>query len=1357
MNKGNLSMKNFKILLLVLTLFAICSATQKIKKAIASYNDQCGCYIFYINAFESTFDAHFNPSTSDPTVKYPGTIKSDKINNAISKLEISSDIANCFMPGHVSRLSGYFLADNEGYYVKFQVYFETEIVSGGSITAGRKDTLPAIQVMSIPRIWKEFQYFIDFGKFKSGEKVKKIELIVKPPEDGRIAVNIDEIKICKYCEGELIYQPVISSIKIYNNADETLIKEFPGSPYNQSAGISENVTQVRIEVVHNDSQLIKFNNESRKSGDTKHSISNTIDIDPFYHRNISIKVKESGDCNFSFYNITLYRENAKDGLLENVIIQPNGEIIGGFSSMFFDKPYYVIVPPSTRNVNIKPVVSSGTVKITINGNTYTGNGFYGPVDITNTSQNPVRIEVTSKSGIKRVYTFIITDFYIYWDTLNPIKGMEGINPLFKVHLSKQADKIITVAYYANDIDAHKNIDYTLSDGILTFNVTEKEKVIPLLDIINDSIREGSEKFYISILNQGSIPIKPPKSVVYQIIDDDKFNVQFGKTDTVVDEGHKFVEIPIIIDEHPKIGDKRVSVKIEVDSTSTAHLMSDFELETASMSWGDCESCSDTQMLRIKIIENEDVENPEKITLKLIPDSGTVIGRESQCKIVIRDNDLYKVRFVTAIDTVIEPARGERAVDVDIELENCIASSIDEVSLIVKYDHDVESDNHAEYNIDYRYENIDSLKWIYDSCSSSLKKKVRIYIKADTIPEESESIILTLAPLGAKTIEYDTFELKIIQQIIAFSKPGDSQLEQYTNPEIRVSIVPPLIDSQSVTVRYTVSGTADGDTIDYAINNGAMTFTSTQSELKIPLLIINDNIPNEGDETVIISLCSASGDANIGNIGTYIYTIMDDDNMIFVRSNMIDSTGDGRTWNTAFKSFMKATDFAKDSTHGIKEIWVAAGKYIPTRVDSGKIEKMTFKMIENVKYLGGFPSNGGNLHDRDYKSQETKLSGDVLGNDSATWPKNGTEIELQDNLPNIVTGASNSILDGFVIERGFNSCDMSPTMGTGGLILSGCENVLIKSCSFKCNLNKCVSGGAVQISGCENALFDSCEFRNNNNTTGPGGGAVYNGGSNTKFYNCKFIGNIAKNWDGGAINDMGYRSEIVNCKFINNEASFGGAIYSNSSLILHNCNFNQNKAEYGGAVSYGSKITGKSILKSRSSVLSSMSDSAIVTNCLFEKNEADIGGAIQLTEAPSYVITDFICCTFVNNKAKQGGGVFQIYNGTVNLNSCILYNNTAPVYAEFKIDNDTNSYNVNVFYSRTDSIWTGRGGSNNTTNPKLADSAWTLTVESVGCINKGDPNLQTTDFHLCNGSALDLEMRNRFVGSRIDMGAFEFEW
>ena len=53
--------------------------------------------------------------------------------------------------------------------------------------------------------------------------------------------------------------------------------------------------------------------------------------------------------------------------------------------------------------------------------------------------------------------------------------------------------------------------------------------------------------------------------------------------------------------------------------------------------------------------------------------------------------------------------------------------------------------------------------------------------------------------------------------------------------------------------------------------------------------------------------------------------------------------------------------------------------------------------------------------------------------------------------------------------------------------------------------------------------------------------------------------------------------------------------------------------------------------------------------------------------------------------------------------------------------------------------------------------WRLTAESIGCINKGDPNLIPENFFLFNGNVLDLGNEKRFVSTRIDMGAYEWQY
>ncbi|MFC5411295.1 putative Ig domain-containing protein [Larkinella bovis] len=234
--------------------------------------------------------------------------------------------------------------------------------------------------------------------------------------------------------------------------------------------------------------------------------------------------------------------------------------------------------------------------------------------------------------------------------------------------------------------------------------------------------------------------------------------------------------------------------------------------------------------------------------------------------------------------------------------------------------------------------------------------------------------------------------------------------------------------------------------------------------------------------------------------------------------------------------------------------------------------------------------------------------------------------------------------------------------------------------------------------------------------------------------------------GGGIRNVGTscRPVIRNCSFQGNKAYLGGGVYNfGASPQVSNCSFidnlayvDQNAGALGGAVF----IT-----------LASSLPSFPFVNCLFQGNTAPrgMGGAIYLDiNQPirgSFLISTN--CTFVSNTAMDGGAV---QPSTTNIQATLQATNSL-----FWGNGGANTF-YGVFLTATNCLFdesvTGYSGDGNltaTTRPFESETNPQLTFCSPA-VNAGDPESTTA-----TSGTTDLDGNPRFVGGRIDIGAFEF--
>jgi len=282
-------------------------------------------------------------------------------------------------------------------------------------------------------------------------------------------------------------------------------------------------------------------------------------------------------------------------------------------------------------------------------------------------------------------------------------------------------------------------------------------------------------------------------------------------------------------------------------------------------------------------------------------------------------------------------------------------------------------------------------------------------------------------------------------------------------------------------------------------------------------------------------------------------------VIFVKAG---STGNGSSWADAYGDLQQALKTARTND----EIWVAAGKYLPTK---GTTRTIAFQIPDGVKVYGGFAGNETDLSARDWKTNRTILSGEI---GSPSIDDNSFTVVLTKNV------SAETTIDGFVITGG-----AANGMGAKGA------------------LGRCGAGWYNDGSNGESSpTIANCTFEKNYGRDGAGlYNYAQNGVANPTIQNCTFSYNRA-DLDGGAIHNDGNNGicspTIMNCVFEQNEAAYGASILNAADRgearpLITNCDFLKN-------ISYISK---------ESSIYNSKGDhgigEAIVQNCRFADGSA----------------------------------------------------------------------------------------------------------------------------------------------------------
>jgi len=367
---------------------------------------------------------------------------------------------------------------------------------------------------------------------------------------------------------------------------------------------------------------------------------------------------------------------------------------------------------------------------------------------------------------------------------------------------------------------------------------------------------------------------------------------------------------------------------------------------------------------------------------------------------------------------------------------------------------------------------------------------------------------------------------------------------------------------------------------------------------------------------------------------------------------VSQPGEGSSWNSAYRYLDEALDYARKGD----EIWVAAGTYTPTGSTN---REATFQLKENVSLYGGFSGKENRLSQRDFKRNQTILSGDI-----------GNVGKAEDNVYHVVTGADDAVLDGFTITGGYSlNAQRGPSKADD-------QNRQARQ-SQQTNRKS----GATHTT--PDAVMDSAS---------PGDGAgILNFQASPTVRNCVFVNNHA--FKGGAAYNMtatkarsnqsnGRSPRFINCVFWKNSAKGRGGAVSNdlrTSPLFLSCVFEENNCDVKGGAMYNDFACSPTII-----------------NTLFNNNTARSGAAMGNDGSSSPVIYH---STFTRNVAKDSGPALYQGSGPSNkpsLINSVIWNNQC----EFE---DNNFYNWQDCSIRVENsvVEGGYTGKNNTSaQPRL---------------------------------------------------------
>ncbi|MCI2229983.1 T9SS type A sorting domain-containing protein [Polaribacter sp. MSW13] len=278
--------------------------------------------------------------------------------------------------------------------------------------------------------------------------------------------------------------------------------------------------------------------------------------------------------------------------------------------------------------------------------------------------------------------------------------------------------------------------------------------------------------------------------------------------------------------------------------------------------------------------------------------------------------------------------------------------------------------------------------------------------------------------------------------------------------------------------------------------------------------------------------------------------------------------DGSSWVNAFSDLQDAIAVLEDD----QEIWIAQGTYIP-----GVSDRDASFIIDNlnVKLYGGFNGTETTLQQRDFRTNETILSGDLLANDAGTI----TGTLRTDNAYHVVEVNNNgAILDGLTIANGVANSSGDNAAGAAIFKAKAVKTLVVKNCTIKNNLAYNAAGiyAEYTTSGVGSLVIGNCIFDNNlaRLCTAFSAWARTSGTFTFNISNSLFSNNETKDLSGsnngiagsaGWIRAIGNSSTIVNASLSNNTYT------NNNDIGTHTSMSNFTRATVGASAEYGGTI------------------------------------------------------------------------------------------------------------------------------------------------------------------------------------------
>ena len=437
-----------------------------------------------------------------------------------------------------------------------------------------------------------------------------------------------------------------------------------------------------------------------------------------------------------------------------------------------------------------------------------------------------------------------------------------------------SDQDVVVNYSVTGGTAGSGTDYSLSAGTLTIDSGATSGTIVIPSIVDDSADEVDETIIVTLSNPTNATLGT--DVVHTVTINDNDNppvIDFNLTSSSGDEATSSKVITVDLSE---ISTKSITVNYSITGTATGS-GEDYTLGSGAITINAGET---TGSITIASIIDDSADEPdETIILTLSSPANATLGTDIAHTFTINDNDTTPVvDFSSSTSSAVESVT---SAGITLEL-----SAVSGQSVTVNYAvTGTASGSGTDYTLSSGTATINAGETTGTITIASIVN--------DLMKEANETVILTLSSPGNATLGSDDVHTYTItdddsQPTVDFNTISSNGAESVSSKAITVDLS--AVSSENVTVNYSVTGTAAGSGTDYTLANGSLTINAGSTSGIITIGNIVDDLLDEIDETVIVTL-SSPANANLGTDIVHTYTINDNENAPAISFDITTSSND----------------------------------------------------------------------------------------------------------------------------------------------------------------------------------------------------------------------------------------------------------------------------------------------------------------------------------------------------------------------------------------------------------------------------------------------------------------------------------